>query len=1395
MFKSDPKTSESIRKSVFFSSPGFESIASPAAVWASSAKDGGPMVCQKVSSAHGLHSCHVSGHRCHWRNRPANRPRRDSPADRSLALEAAEKWLKEAQAACAVVISPSTSSFLQLQSLLKHLNAADEASVQIWCEHLGSAKLCDLEGQLRQKAIDIFEVVKFDLAQPNPQLGGNKGTRSNPLRADLLRPSFGSVSCTEIWETLSDGNLSEATAGSTSTSTADASPVLAKLSGCAEDDAARLIRFGRRLSELFAPIELTKHLARQDWTKVPYASGAALLPALDRVVRELQMSGTGDVKVKVAIFGSSGCQLAAAAHRLGCESSLAEPRPLLRACLQRLFEHNQVTCCLGEGADPTADVFVLALDEDGLVEWGQLQLLRRHLQRKASRKAPGMPQLIPDRILIKAALIDDTLPRIRGCPLNRFERMRGFDLQVSHRWPKGACHIHPQFRSNSQVIYDLALSDFVASSDLTLDRAHLSFLPEPGVISGVAYWVTVPGLPEEFDKAWIRCIQPLPVRRVEVGSKNLHLWANFSEVKLWFDWADDGGETTVMPPLGKTKLPPWHFKMLNDHQRNRGYHQALARAVQRKTGRSGAVRLLDCGCGAGLLSLLASREGGPSLEITAVELSPLISDITQEVFGASSSLKLVTGDVRALRPEQVGRYDIIVSELMDASGLGESLLSVLEHACSELASPGAQVIPCGLRLIGALGWLTLPNCHGSFDFSTLDSLNFCSRRGGPFSKENPPSCLHVGHDVPSLHSGPFTSRNLNRLRRGEAWDLLTEEETLLTVDFREAFLRDLRQSRVQPSVVHGTRCLTRCGRGQGAWQMSLEVAAWMRLEGIQLDNICWNALVSCCGHGNQWQAALRYPKTDSRGASALISACRDGFWKAAQEILGSITWGSIRVDLVTSNAAVSAMDKGKRWEKALLLFDVLKRQKIFDSFTFTSTISSCALETWHRARAVLMEMTWNRVPCNVKTLNAQVSCDLSGQRLWQGSLCLVETICRSSLRVDEDTLNAVISCCCGQAKDLMESGDFWRIAMHQLFSWWQTGADVRFPVSFSSLLRACVECNQWCVAADLFQTSMYSKQFLYPSSFNAAITLAPDLLGWQVAFHVLERMKNGRLLPNEITWNSILAVCEKSFAWESALDAVKNVAASVMEGRSFDAILSASSKTSSWRMATSMEQVEFRVLPDVVSYHLLMAISTWSNAIALLHNMQLFGLEAVGDSYNILLGLQDDWFRALAQVEQMPWKGLEVDVVAFNSTLKVCQGQWMRCCDFAGRLGRPGNWFGSVASCEMADVPQVTGRLRVSFGFWGSRSTLAALRRVLPKARCLQHLRTETMVSGLLMAWFLVPVLAEESCLIQVESHGQKASSRSSSPGEYSYQQTETVRNLIKEPEIGKGLRGSRGVP
>eukprot|EP00747_Dinoflagellata_sp_TGD_P083819 gnl/TRDRNA2_/TRDRNA2_162272_c0_seq1.p1 gnl/TRDRNA2_/TRDRNA2_162272_c0~~gnl/TRDRNA2_/TRDRNA2_162272_c0_seq1.p1 ORF type:complete len:344 (-),score=53.12 gnl/TRDRNA2_/TRDRNA2_162272_c0_seq1:24-995(-) len=132
---------------------------------------------------------------------------------------------------------------------------------------------------------------------------------------------------------------------------------------------------------------------------------------------------------------------------------------------------------------------------------------------------------------------------------------------------------------------------------------------------------------------------------------------------------------------------------------------------------------------------------------------------------------------------------------MDASGIGESLLSVLEHACRFFAAPGAQVIPCALQIHGALGWVGMPNCHGSLSFDAFDPFFLSSRRGGPFAVDAtspPPQELHCGQDVspvpPSLHSGraPFTPKNLNRLKRGEAWDLLSAQVPLLNIDIASA---------------------------------------------------------------------------------------------------------------------------------------------------------------------------------------------------------------------------------------------------------------------------------------------------------------------------------------------------------------------------------------------------------------------------------------------------------------------------------------------------------------------------------------------------------------------------------------------------------------------------------
>ncbi|CAE7939063.1 TH1 [Symbiodinium necroappetens] len=734
----------------------------------------------------GLHTPHRWG--------PARYLRRDLETAPSQAFAA---WLEKAQN---VLRRPceDMASFLLLQSLLKYLHVAGEAEVRSWQEIAGTRGgfpgLTELEAQLKDKAVHAFNILKFELA---------KSRDRNMMRADLLRPCFASVSCDALLEKFASGD--------------EPASILASLSGCAREDAEILLQFGGRLSELFAPVELAKRVGRQDWDSRPCSLGASLLPLVDEAVRSLQEKGKA---VRVSVFG--GCGLTAAlARRLGCAVVVVEQRMLLRKCLEVLFKQNgleNVHCA--DNADLASDIFVWeGLDEDGILEFGHWRLLQLQLEKLKKRGFPE-PLMIPKSIRVNAALVDDSLLRIRGCRLGRFECMRGYDLSYSHRWPEGACHIRPSLRSPVQHVFDLSLGREMPSCALLRLRA------EPGApVTGVAFWVEIPSLavasprPPDAEQTWARCVHSRIVLwewlcQLLPGDVAGIFWQQRTQLerKIWFSWADEDclHASPLLPPVGISKLPPWHYKMLNDHERNRRYHSAIARgaakasARRQANGSPGRPKVLDCGCGAGLLSLIAARHG---CDVSAVELSPLISDVTLETFRdvsqeSAASLMLHTADVRSLTPDALESnggpgpgHDLIVSELMDASGVGESLLSVLEHACQHLAAPGAQVVPCTLRLTVALAYLTLPNCHGGFDFSALDMISFCSLRGGPFSEGKPlPTQLETGASglltasaLPSLHGkGPFTSRNLNRLRKGEVWDTLTPEAHLLEVDIRRA---------------------------------------------------------------------------------------------------------------------------------------------------------------------------------------------------------------------------------------------------------------------------------------------------------------------------------------------------------------------------------------------------------------------------------------------------------------------------------------------------------------------------------------------------------------------------------------------------------------------------------
>ena len=65
--------------------------------------------------------------------------------------------------------------------------------------------------------------------------------------------------------------------------------------------------------------------------------------------------------------------------------------------------------------------------------------------------------------------------------------------------------------------------------------------------------------------------------------------------------------------------------MMNDASRNEAYQLAIRRAIGNRTN----LQVLDLGCGAGLLSMMAARAGAE--RVTAVEATPILAEMARAV--------------------------------------------------------------------------------------------------------------------------------------------------------------------------------------------------------------------------------------------------------------------------------------------------------------------------------------------------------------------------------------------------------------------------------------------------------------------------------------------------------------------------------------------------------------------------------------------------------------------------------------------------------------------------------------------------------------------------------------------------------------------------------------------
>lgn len=136
---------------------------------------------------------------------------------------------------------------------------------------------------------------------------------------------------------------------------------------------------------------------------------------------------------------------------------------------------------------------------------------------------------------------------------------------------------------------------------------------------------------------------------------------------------------------------PWeHVRLLSDPVRNGVLHDTLKRYAK-------GARVLEVGCGTGVLSCLAARLG--ARKVWGVEPTPL-ADVARELVarnGLGATVEILDGYVEELDPRPV---DLAFSELLNADPFLEGILPASDAARSWLVA-GGVLAPARLRILAA----------------------------------------------------------------------------------------------------------------------------------------------------------------------------------------------------------------------------------------------------------------------------------------------------------------------------------------------------------------------------------------------------------------------------------------------------------------------------------------------------------------------------------------------------------------------------------------------------------------------------------------------------------------------------------------------------------------------
>ena len=345
----------------------------------------------------------------------------------------------------------------------------------------------------------------------------------------------------------------------------------------------------------------------------------------------------------------------------------------------------------------------------------------------------------------------------------------------------------------------------------------------------------------------------------------------------------------------------------------------------------------------------------------------------------------------------------------------------------------------------------------------------------------------------------------------------------LSADVSAASLSSWRQGLVLLRCLTGVRrtavtCGAAVGAVAGGWRWGAQVLVDFRVAGVPGSARAYGAAIAS---SKEWQQILLLLELldGEFGANviaynAAISACEKGKkWEQALGLLRRLKLAKLQATIVSYGAAISACEKGRQWKLALQLLAELGEVRLQGNLVVhNAALSACEkCQQWERALVLLHKGHRSTVTCN-----AGISaCP------WQPALALFARFEEESLQRTAVTCGAAISAC---------EARHWHLALALAAAW----VGETSLIARNAAISACQKGGRWRRALRLFGLLSHAAQ---PSvvSFNAAVSAAGARgASWQKALRLLAALDSS-LRPTAVTACAAVEACAAGVQWRSAL--------------------------------------------------------------------------------------------------------------------------------------------------------------------------------------------------------------------------------------------------------------------